>query len=54
MTVQNEGGSTIEWSEVSPGCIEAGEWEDTGFWLDVNFWRDDPFWSEISTGDRTD
>lgn len=48
MTVQDEGGSTIEWGEVAPDVIKSGFWDDDGFW------QDDPFWTDIATGDRTE
>jgi len=56
MTVQNEGGSTIEWTEVPAGSngwteVDPGttSWSPASLWLvDTGFWNDDGFWIDSS------
>lgn len=54
MTVQDEGGSTIEWTQRTPDVIGSGRWNDDWTWNDDVRWADAPIWTTVSTGDRTD
>lgn len=54
MTVQNEGGSTIEWEARTPDVISRGSWNDDGYWNDDLTWADASIWTVQATGDRTD
>lgn len=54
MTVQNEGGASIEWSQRNSVCYDKGFWDDDGVWVDDGTWADSEIWGVIATGDRTD
>lgn len=60
---QNEGGSsitwteatsgTIDWSEVAEWILAYGVWNDDGVWVDSAQWHDSPIYNDIAAGDRS-